>query len=90
MADLTYLRDTGFADEIKKLAAQGTPVIGVCGGNQMLGKTIYDPHHMEGDIEEIEGLGLVVFFYDYEGSKNNTSSRIQCFKSSIFKWYIYR
>ena len=23
-----------------------------------LGKTIYDPHHMEGDIEEIEGLGL--------------------------------
>ena len=25
----------------------------------MLGKTIYDPHHMEGDIEEIEGLGLV-------------------------------
>ena len=59
LADLTYLRDTGFADEIKKLAAQGTPVIGVCGGNQMLGKTIYDPHHMEGDIEEIEGLGLV-------------------------------
>lgn len=59
LADLTYLRDTGFADEIKKLAAQGTPIIGVCGGNQMLGKTIYDPHHMEGDIEEIEGLGLV-------------------------------
>ena len=47
------------SEEIKKLAAQGTPVIGVCGGNQMLGKTIYDPHHMEGDIEEIEGLGLV-------------------------------
>ena len=31
LADLTYLRNSGFADEIKKLADQGTPVIGVCG-----------------------------------------------------------
>lgn len=59
LADLTYLRDSGFADEIKALAQKGTPVIGICGGNQMLGTAIYDPHHMEGDIEEVEGLGLV-------------------------------
>ena len=59
LADLNYLKDSGLADEIKTLAATGTPVIGVCGGNQMLGTAIYDPHHMEGDIEESEGLGLV-------------------------------
>ena len=59
LADLTYLKNSGLADEIKALAAKGTPVIGICGGNQMLGTAIYDPHHMEGDIEESEGLGLV-------------------------------
>lgn len=59
LADLTYLKNSGLANEIKKLAEKGTPVIGICGGNQMLGTAIYDPHHMEGDIEESEGLGLV-------------------------------
>ena len=59
LADLTYLKNSGLANEIKELAEKGTPVIGICGGNQMLGTAIYDPHHMEGDIEEIEGLGLV-------------------------------
>ncbi|WP_251422269.1 cobyric acid synthase [Veillonella agrestimuris] len=59
LADLQYLRDSGFAEEVQALAAAGTPVIGICGGNQMLGTTIYDPHHMEGDIEEIQGLALV-------------------------------
>ena len=59
LADLTYLKNSGLADEIKKLAEKGTPVIGICGGNQMLGTAIYDPHHMEGDIEDSEGLGLV-------------------------------
>jgi len=59
LADLTYLKNSGLANEIKKLAEKGTPVIGICGGNQMLGTAIYDPHHMEGNIEESEGLGLV-------------------------------
>ena len=59
LADLTYLKNSGLADEIKELAEKGTPVIGICGGNQMLGTAIYDPHHMEGDIEGSEGLGLV-------------------------------
>ena len=59
LADLTYLKNSGLADEIKELAEKGTPVIGICGGNQMLGTAIYDPHHMEGDIEESEGLSLV-------------------------------
>lgn len=59
LADLKYLQDSGFAEDIQILAAAGTPVIGICGGNQMLGTTIYDPHHMEGNIEEIKGLSLV-------------------------------
>ena len=59
LADLYYLRHSGFDNEVTQLAANGTPVIGICGGNQMLGAMIYDPHQMEGTIPEMEGLNLV-------------------------------
>ena len=76
LADLTYLKNSGLANEIKELAEKGTPVIGICGGNQMLGTAIYDPHHMEGDIEESEGLGLVNSTTTMKDQKNDTSSYI--------------
>lgn len=59
IADLTYLYEHGYVEKIKELAAAGTPVMGVCGGYQMLGEKIYDPEHMEGDIEELDGFGLL-------------------------------
>lgn len=59
LADLDYLRVSGLAQEIINLANSGTPVIGVCGGNQMLGEMLYDPDHMESDITQIAGLGLL-------------------------------
>lgn len=59
IADLSYLYDRGYVKAIRDLASSGTPVLGVCGGNQMLGEKILDPHHMEGNTEEIEGIGLL-------------------------------
>lgn len=59
LADLLFLRQTGRAAEIKKLAAQGVPVIGICGGFQMLGREIHDPEQAEAEIESAEGLGLL-------------------------------
>lgn len=44
--------------EIKKLAAAGTPVLGVCGGYQMLGERLSDPEGVEGG-GELAGLGLL-------------------------------
>ena len=52
------MRQSGLEAEILKQASRGTPVFGICGGLQMLGKTISDPYEMEGG-GEIAGLGLL-------------------------------
>ena len=41
--DLLWLRQSGLEAALLKLAASGTPVLGVCGGYQMLGETLADP-----------------------------------------------
>lgn len=58
-ADLAYLKQSGLAESIVNQARGGTPVIGICGGFQMLGREIKDPHHVESDESTITGLGLL-------------------------------
>ena len=58
IADLKWLRQNGLEAEILKAASRGTPVIGVCGGLQMLGRKISDPHGTESG-GEIAGMGLL-------------------------------
>lgn len=57
--DLLWLRESGMASAI--MAKVGTvPVLGICGGYQMLGRKIFDIHGLEGSgPSEIEGLGLL-------------------------------
>lgn len=57
--DLLYLRQQGFEEQIIKLVESGTPLIGICGGYQMLGKQISDPDHTESNLDTISGLGLL-------------------------------
>ena len=59
MADLGWLRERGFAAEIQQKAQAGTPVIGICGGYQMMGRTILDPHGVESSDPEVAGLQLL-------------------------------
>jgi len=54
---LRYLRENGLASEIVRAARQGTAVLGVCGGMQMLGRQILDPTGLEGG--DLPGLGLL-------------------------------
>ena len=58
MSDMAWLRQRGLAETIKALAAQGTPILGVCGGYQMLGKALHDPEGVE-EKGSLEGLGLL-------------------------------
>ncbi|MEZ5084924.1 MAG: cobyric acid synthase [Tessaracoccus sp.] len=55
--DLTWLRETGIAAEIERRAAKGRPVLGICGGYQMLARTIVDG--VENRQEFGSGLGLL-------------------------------
>ena len=57
--DLLYLKKQGYADEITALASQGIPIVGICGGYQMLGRLIQDPDHTESSHDEVAGLGLL-------------------------------
>ena len=58
MDDLLWLRRNGLEAAIRKLAAAGTPILGVCGGYQMLGRTLSDPEGVERG-GELAGMGLL-------------------------------
>ncbi|MCR4672281.1 MAG: cobyric acid synthase [Lachnospiraceae bacterium] len=58
ISDLKWMRQNGLEAQILKAASRGTPVFGICGGLQMLGKRISDPDEAEGG-GEISGMGLL-------------------------------
>lgn len=58
--DLLWLRQSGLETAILKYAASGAPVLGVCGGYQMLGEQLDDPEGTEsGRPQSLRGLGLL-------------------------------
>jgi adenosylcobyric acid synthase len=71
MDDLKWLRESGIEAEILKYASRGNPVFGICGGYQMLCKSLKDPHHVEGG-GEINGLGLIDAHTVFEKDKVRT------------------
>ena len=57
--DLQWLRETGMAEAIMERAGK-MPILGICGGYQMLGRSIVDVHGLEGGASaEVPGLGLL-------------------------------
>jgi adenosylcobyric acid synthase len=59
LADLTWLRAAGLDREISAAAQRGVPVIGICGGYQMLGRSLADADGSAGDRGDVAGLGLL-------------------------------
>jgi adenosylcobyric acid synthase len=57
--DLLRLRESGLDRVIIERAERGWPVAGICGGYQMLGRAICDPHGMESEHAEVAGLSLL-------------------------------
>lgn len=71
--DLKWLKESGIAEEIIKRARTETIIFGICGGFQILGNKVKDPYHIEGDIEELNGLGLL----DLETIMENEKTLVQ-------------
>ncbi|HTV88121.1 MAG TPA: cobyric acid synthase [Stellaceae bacterium] len=59
IADLSALRAAGFDIDIAAHVRRGGAVLGLCGGYQMLGRSVADPDGIEGPPAEVEGLGLL-------------------------------
>ncbi|KVK43155.1 cobyric acid synthase CobQ [Agrobacterium deltaense] len=59
IADLAVLKNTGLDIDIKAHVRRGGHVLGLCGGYQMLGKTVADPEGIEGPQATVDGLGLL-------------------------------
>ncbi|WP_441249724.1 cobyric acid synthase [Kitasatospora sp. McL0602] len=57
VADLAWLRERGLEGPLRARAAEGRPVLGVCGGYQMLGREIVD--EVESKVGTVPGLGLL-------------------------------
>ncbi|MCY1354169.1 Cobyric acid synthase [compost metagenome] len=58
-ADLARLREHGWDLALQRHLRYGGKVLGICGGYQMLGRSIEDPHGLEGPAGESAGLGLL-------------------------------
>lgn len=71
MEDLLWMRQNGLEASILELAGSGTPIFGICGGYQMLGKTLKDPEHVEAG-GEIRGMGLLPIHTTFTGQKTRT------------------
>ncbi len=56
--DLRWLEQRGFAQELRRLAESGVPMVGICGGFQMLGVAIEDPQGIENNGEPVRAAGL--------------------------------
>lgn len=57
-ADLHFLREQGWNTQIRKHLRYGGKLIGICGGFQMLGEVIHDPHGLESAPGSSVGLGV--------------------------------
>jgi adenosylcobyric acid synthase len=72
-ADLLWLRQQGLDAAVARHAANGGAVLGVCGGLQMLGEALIDPHGIDGNVPGLGLLPLVTVFEADKTVKHTTS-----------------
>ena len=70
ISDLLWMRSCGLEAAVKRAASRGTPVFGICGGYQMLGKSVSDPGGVEAEgAASVDGMGLLPIKTVFEGEK---------------------
>jgi adenosylcobyric acid synthase len=76
LGDLVHLTASGMAEAIRTAAAQGTWVLGLCGGYQMLGTSLQDDQRGEGGPARFAGLDLLPIATVFETEKIVRESRV--------------
>ncbi|MDO5710771.1 MAG: cobyric acid synthase [Micrococcales bacterium] len=70
LADLAWLHERGLAAAIVAAAERGVPILGICGGYQMLAGSIADPQAIEASVPtRVDGLGLLPVAVEFEAAK---------------------
>jgi adenosylcobyric acid synthase len=90
VSDLDWLRDRGIASAISERVRGGGLVLGVCGGCQMLGESIRDPHAVESSRPLVPGLGLLPVETRFEREKTTAQVRARVASSSFLSEGISR
>ncbi|MNO91071.1 Cobyric acid synthase [compost metagenome] len=90
-ADLAHLREQGWDVAIQRHLRYGGKLLGICGGLQMLGRRIADPHGLEGAAGESAGLGLLDFATVLEPEKQlrNVSGRLRLEEAPVSGYEIH-
>ena len=84
VADLMLLRESGIEDCVKAAVKNGTQLIGICGGYQMIGQKILDPDNVESSLREIDGMG----FLDTITTMDKTKTTCQVSANPVnTKWF---
>ena len=81
LADLYELRRNGVAQAVIRAHREGAAVLGICGGYQLMGQEVFDPDHVEGDIERLPGLGLLPVSTRMTGEKVTRQVKFQLFEN---------
>jgi adenosylcobyric acid synthase len=87
IADLVALREAGFDIDILAHRRRGGAVLGLCGGYQMLGRTIRDPCGIEGREGVAQGLGLLDVETELSGEKRLESVQGKTHDGVAFSGY---
>ncbi|OIQ25806.1 MAG: cobyric acid synthase CobQ [Alphaproteobacteria bacterium MedPE-SWcel] len=83
IGDLAYLRAQGWDIDILAHHRRGGHILGLCGGYQMLGKTIDDPNGVDGRPGKVEGLGLLDVHTVMGGDKRVTLSSARTLQDDL-------
>lgn len=83
MADLLWMRENGLEAAVRKLASRGTPVLGVCGGYQMLGEELTDPSGVESGPAALRGMGLLPCKTAFAPEKTRTLVRARVLEGPL-------
>lgn len=75
LADLEWTRESGIGARIRALVDAGVPILGICGGFQMLGTILRDPDGVEGPARVVRGLGLLPVSTTFRSAKRTVLVR---------------